>query len=68
VVPAERFFAWLDRLRASLDQLEEAVVERADGIGESADELRGQVLRMQGSLTTFNLLFADREDYFSGKE
>jgi hypothetical protein len=68
VVPAERFFAWLDRLRASLDQLEEAVVERAEAIGEPADELRSQVLRMQGSLTTFNLLFADREDYFSGKE
>jgi hypothetical protein len=67
-VPAERFFSMLDRLRSSLDALDQALGAQAGTLGAEAAELRGQVARMHGSMTTFNVLFSDREDYFSSKE
>lgn len=67
-IPAERFFGMVDRLRSSLDLLEGALADRAGTLGPELADLRAQVLRMQGSFTTFNLLFADRSDYFSGKD
>lgn len=65
-VPAYQFFAWLERVARCLDALEGAVESRP-ALAEEAEELGAQVRRMRGSLTTFNLLFADREDYFTGK-
>ena len=65
-VSAERFFGMLDRLKVSLEELEEAIV-RQDALLPAAPELVANIRRMQGSLTTFNFLFADRSDYFSGK-
>lgn len=67
-IPAERFFGMVDRLRSSLDLLDRALSERSETLGPELADLRAQVLRMQGSFTTFNLLFADRSDYFSGKD
>jgi hypothetical protein len=64
---ATRFFAMLDRLRSALDRLE-AELKRAPGIAEEREELVTLVRRMHGSFTTFNVLLADREDHFSGKE
>lgn len=64
---AERFFSMLDRYRSALDAME-AIVEKTAALGEDKEELVAQIKRMQGSFTTFNLLFADRNDYFSGKE
>jgi hypothetical protein len=64
---AERFFFMLDRFRASLDAMEKKV-EKTTSLAEDKDELVAQLKRMQGSFTTFNLLFADKADYFSGKE
>lgn len=66
-ISAERFFSFLDRYRSALDALENAIRARP-GLGDEAEDLIGQVRRMQGSFTTFNVMFADREDYFSGKE
>lgn len=63
---AERFFAKLETMRTALDELEDAVV-RSDALLPLVPEVRAQVLRIQGSFTTFNILYARREDYFSGK-
>ncbi|MCK6544563.1 hypothetical protein L6R52_01710 [Myxococcota bacterium] len=65
-IPAERFFSMLDRLRSSLDTLEKQLAKR-EGL-EEKDELVASLRRIHGSFTTFNLIFSDREDYFSGKE
>ncbi len=65
-IKVERFFELLDRVKGALDELEEAVV-RQDPLLPLVPELVGNIRRMQGSLTTFNFLFADRGDYFSGK-
>jgi hypothetical protein len=66
-IPAERFFSLLDRLRSSLDTLEREVAKR-DELGADREELVASLRRIHGSFTTFNLIFSDREDYFSGKE
>ena len=56
-------FSILDRLKSSLDQLE-AKLEKTAELKEDAE----QVKRIRGSFTTFNVIWADREDYFTGKE
>ncbi len=66
-VPAHQVFAWFSRLARSFDALEEAV-DTHPSIGAEALDMVEQVRRMRGSFTTFNVLFADREDYFTGKE
>jgi hypothetical protein len=66
-ISAERFFAMLDRFRASLDAME-SKIETMSSLADEKEDLVGQLKRMQGSFTTFNLMFADRNDYFSGKE
>lgn len=66
-VSAERLFGVLDRLRASLDALEDAIKAKP-ALAEDQEEMVANVRRAHGSFTTFNFLFADREDYFSGKE
>lgn len=65
-VAVERLFGLIDRFKLSLDELEEAIV-RQDDLLALAPELIANIRRMQGSLTTFNFLFADRSDYFTGK-
>lgn len=54
----ERIFQHLCRLRSALDALEGALPD---------EDLKGQVRRARGSLTTFNFLFHDPADQFSGK-
>jgi hypothetical protein len=66
-ISAERFFSFVDRYRSALDACELAIAS-CPGLIEEKAELIGMIKRMQGSFTTFNLLFADRGDYFSGKE
>jgi hypothetical protein len=65
-VPAPHFFAWVEGLAKSLDALEEAI-DTHPALGAEAVELSDYVRKMRGSFTTFNVLFADRADYFSGK-
>lgn len=65
-LPAHRFFSYVERLAKTIDVLEEAL-DTNEKLVDDADELLSQVRRIRGSFTTFNLLFADREDYFSGK-
>jgi hypothetical protein len=59
--PVESLFSILDRLKASLDELERAVQKTPD----LASEVHN-VRKIRGSFTTFNVLWADREDYFTG--
>ena len=66
-IEVERFFGMLERFRVTLDELEDAIV-RQDALLPMVPELIGQLRRIQGSFTTFNLLYGDRSDYFSGKE
>jgi hypothetical protein len=56
-------FTLLDRLKSSLDALEEKI-EKNQELKSEAD----QVKRIRGSFTTFNFIWSDREDYFTGKE
>ncbi|MEO1229201.1 MAG: hypothetical protein AAFZ18_09880 [Myxococcota bacterium] len=65
-VPAHRFFSWLERLAKTVDVLEEAL-DTHEKLADEAEELLGHVRRIRGTFTTFNLLFADRQDYFTGK-
>ncbi|MCC7384436.1 MAG: hypothetical protein IT384_21495 [Deltaproteobacteria bacterium] len=65
---AERFFAMVDRLKSSFELLDRALLRKKDALGDDCADLRAQLGRMQGSFTTFNFLFEDREDYFSSKE
>lgn len=65
---AERFFAMVDRLKSSFELLDRALLRKKDALGDDYADLRAQLGRMQGSFTTFNFLFEDREDYFSSKE
>lgn len=66
-IPASQLFSMLDRLKLSLEHLERAL-ERRPGLGADREDLLANLRRVQGSFTTFNVLFADRADYFSGKE
>lgn len=63
-MPMEQFFSYLDRFRSALDELEDAIC-RQDPLGD-VSELRGQIARIQGTMSTFNILFADKLDHFSG--
>jgi hypothetical protein len=56
--PNGRIFAHLCRLRRALNELEARLPD---------EDLKSQVRRARGSLTTFNFLFHEAEDYFSGK-
>jgi hypothetical protein len=66
-ISAERLFSFLVKLRASLDALE-IRIERTQLEKADKEEMVANVKRMHGSMTTFNLMFQDKEDYFSGKE
>jgi hypothetical protein len=61
--PVDRLFTLLDRLKSSLDVLEEKLEKNAELKSEAE-----QVKRIRGSFTTFNFIWSDREDYFTGKE
>ena len=67
-VPAERFFAMLDRLQSSLAALEGALDARSEGLGTKVSaDLVAQLGRMRGTLTTFNVMFQHKEDHFRSK-
>lgn len=62
----ERLFLILDRLKNDLERLEDEVSGK-EALLPHYKDLVGTLRKAQGSLTTFNFLFADRSDYFSGQ-
>lgn len=64
-IPIDTFFAKIVMLRNRLRVLEQHV-NAADIPEELKLKLQGYVTGCYGSLTTFNVLFADEEDRFKG--
>jgi hypothetical protein len=64
-VSMEAFYARLVAVRRSLNILREAVEDSGLGAGEKDKALK-DLGGINGSMTTFNLLFADKGDHFKG--
>ncbi len=62
----ELLFAMLDRLQTCLAELERAVGAQSK-LGTEREAHQALIRRIRGSLTTFNVLYAHREDQFSTK-
>jgi hypothetical protein len=65
-VPIEAFFKKIIGVREKLRVLEQKINNHATLTPEEKIELEGYITRCYGSLTTFNVLFANKESYFKG--
>jgi len=67
-LPIEEFFHKIVMVRDRLRTLEQRVNAHPRLDEAEKVELQQYVTRIYGSLTTFNILFADREDWFVGQK
>ena len=67
-VPLEDFFKKIVRVRDQLRVLEQKINGHPKLEDEERRVLQGYVTRCYGTLTTFNLLFADKGDWFVGQK
>jgi hypothetical protein len=65
-IPLEAFFRKLIGVREKLRVLEQKINGHASLSAEEKLDLAGYITRCYGSLTTFNVLFANKASYFTG--
>lgn len=65
-VPIEAFFKKVIGVREKLRVLEQKINNHPALSSEDKIELEGYITRCYGSLTSFNVLFANKESYFKG--
>ncbi len=66
-VPIEAFFHKIVMVRDRLRVMEQRV-NASKLTDEEKVDIQQYITRIYGSLTTFNILFADKEDYFVGEK
>ncbi|MGE0707414.1 MAG: hypothetical protein AB7N76_04305 [Planctomycetota bacterium] len=67
-VPLEDFFRKVVRVRDQLRVLEQKINAHEKLDAEEKRVLQGYITRSYGTLTTFNQLFRDKEDWFVGQK